>query len=132
MRASHSQGAFVRHNAISWFEIPVHNLDRAQGAGRTLVCDPTAPASVAGGTLCNRRALLAEPLLDRFDALLTGFFDGFLWREAPALEVLAHGANGQVDLEILLDEQYHCSAVPQGNFQLELFGAVLADQALDV
>ena len=44
----------------------------------------------------------------------------------------AHGADRQLDAELLLHQQQHGSAAPQCKVQLQPLGTVLADQALDV
>ena len=55
--------------------------------------------------------------------------DGLLRREAPALEVVAHGTDAQGDAASLLDELHHCAARPQGEVHLELLRPLVADGA---
>jgi hypothetical protein len=83
-------------------------------------------------SVCNLGVLLIEPRLDGLGTLLIGAFDGLLWGVAPAPQVLAHGAHGQLNIKRLLDQRQHRWACPQSKVHLELLRAVLANQALDV
>ena len=68
------------------------------------------------------RILVPEPRLEAGRILLERTFDRPLRREAPAPQVLAHGADGHVDTEEMLDGKHHRTAIPQCEFELELGG----------
>lgn len=64
------------------------------GVDHRRLISPVNLCILGSGLSGNDGVLLFEPLLYGLRTLLASFLDRFLWDKAPALEVLAHGAQG--------------------------------------
>lgn len=74
---------------------------------------------------CRKDTGFQQPLLDLVGVLLPGVPAGLLGGITPAPPILADGAFGQIDAELLADQVAHGTARPQGVRNPHLLGGVV-------
>ena len=103
------------------------------GAGLMVGSHPHLVAPVNRGSLTSGadpdgRILLGQPVPHRLGVLLVGPPEGFLWREAPVVEIPPHRPDGKPNADSMGNEIPHCFARPECKPQLELVRTTVCDQ----